>query len=100
MQMAFLNPILRKYPTNALIYVNTTLLSFKHFYMFQPSRGCPKGVLIYFMAVTTANYGITRCSLILYLHLDTYFVNSAQKNVSVLPEDGHLRVETRRSVSM
>jgi hypothetical protein len=43
----FMNPTLRKYPTNALTYINNTLLTLKHSYMFQPSRGCHQGVLIY-----------------------------------------------------
>ena len=42
--------ILLKNPTNALIYVNTTLFTLLHCYMFQPSRGHPQGVLIHFMS--------------------------------------------------
>jgi len=37
--------ILRKNPTNALIYVNTTLFALLHPYMFQPSGDLPQGVL-------------------------------------------------------
>jgi len=36
--------ILHKNLTNALIYVNTSVCTLKHFYMFQPSRGHPQGV--------------------------------------------------------
>jgi len=32
------------------MYVNTTLFTMKHSYMFQPSRGYPQGVLIYLMS--------------------------------------------------
>jgi hypothetical protein len=40
------NTILRKNPTNALIYVNyTTLFTLLHLYGFQPSGGLPQGVL-------------------------------------------------------
>ena len=42
--------ILCKNPTNALIYVNTTLFTLSHCYMFQPSRGHPLGVLIRFVS--------------------------------------------------
>ena len=35
---------LRKNPTNALIYINTTLFTLLHCYMFQLSRGHPQGV--------------------------------------------------------
>jgi hypothetical protein len=35
--------ILRKNPTNALIYVNTILLKLLHFCLFQPTRGHLQG---------------------------------------------------------
>ena len=38
-----------KNPTNALMYVNTALFTLFHSYMFQPSRGHPQGVLMYFV---------------------------------------------------
>jgi hypothetical protein len=37
--------ILRKNPTNALIYVNTTLFTVLHPYMFHSSGNLPQGVL-------------------------------------------------------
>jgi len=40
--------ILRKNPTNALMY-NTTLFTLLNSCMFQPSRGHPQGVLIHFV---------------------------------------------------
>ena len=42
--------VLYKNPTNALIYVNTTLFTLLHLYMFQLLRGHSQGVLIHFMS--------------------------------------------------
>jgi len=39
--------ILSKNPTNALIYVNTILVTLLNSYKFQPSRRHPQGVLIH-----------------------------------------------------
>jgi len=46
----------RKNPTDALIYVNTTLFTFLHCYTFQPSSGHPQGVLIYFVSRVNKMY--------------------------------------------
>jgi len=48
MQLCF---ILRKNPTNALTYVNTTLFTLLNCYMFQPSRVHPQGVLVQFVSM-------------------------------------------------
>jgi hypothetical protein len=40
----------RKNPTNALINFNTNLFTLLHSYMFQPSRGHPQGVLMFFVS--------------------------------------------------
>ena len=42
--------ILHKNPTNALMYVNTTLLTLLHCYMFRHSRGHPHGVPVLFLS--------------------------------------------------
>ena len=68
--------VLRKNPTNALIYVNITLFTLVYSYKFQPSRGYPQGILIHF--VSRVN----------------------KMHVSVLREDGPLRAKTCKSVTV
>jgi hypothetical protein len=41
--------VLHKNLANALTFINTTLFTLKYWYMFQPPRGHPWRVLIYFM---------------------------------------------------
>ena len=56
---ALLSLFYEKIPTNALMYVSTTLFKLIHSYMFQHLRGHPQGKLTYF--VGGVNKYVPRC---------------------------------------